>query len=83
MSEIDFIVAIEADSKLVVAQTMFVLPFRGDVIGLGQIQEVQIFDNVRSERLQTADTRQLDFGADPTAEAIRVAVGPVDPDEPP
>ena len=62
---------------------MFVFPFRGDVLGLGQIQEVQLFANVRSKRFETADTRQLHFGDEPTAEAISVAVGPVDPDEPP
>jgi hypothetical protein len=83
MSEIDFIVAVEADSKLVVAQTMLVFPFRGDVIGLGQIQELKLFAKFRSKRFETEDTRKLQFEDEPTAEAMSVAVCPVDPDEPP
>ena len=51
MSEIDFIISVEADSKLFVDQTMFVFPTEGDVIGLGQLQEVQIFPHLRSKRL--------------------------------
>ncbi len=51
MSEIDFIISVEADSKLFVTKTMFVFPTEGDVIGLGQIQEVQIFPHLRSKRL--------------------------------